>query len=677
MKRLFRHSYLLFGSAALLILLCAGAVAVYWRASATLRTEQREADSGRTLKFVSHPLAPPVDNFFEYLSSPAQFREATQFNGHLYVASAASLTEYDPEGHSLRDFRVGRELPSAPLTRLITATLPGSRKPELVLATDGAGVLAFDGTSFRQILPERRDARSVTALLMTSSGELLIGTHKAGLLVYDGHELRPFHATLANVAVTELAGVEGDLWIGTADRGVAHFHGGTTDWFSEPNGLPDPHVYAIAVASDATFVGTATGVAQFDRGQFARVLAGGAFVRSLLIRDKTLLAGTMDDGLLAIPLRTSGRAGRTEHERYTELKEVHQLFATDDALVAVADKAIFVRSGSSGWQKLISPGDRLLNDGNISALAMDRTGKLWVGYFDRGLDVVDIAAQRTSHIEDDHVFCINRVLPNARKGVTAVATANGLVLFDEAGGRRQVLGRKDGLIADHVTDIAPFGDGLALATPAGLTFLDSTGARSIYAFHGLVNNHVYALAADGNHLLAGTLGGASVLDGDTVRVSYTTATSALKHNWITAAVPAAGQGSYRNATNNAAPTAISMGGATGTANRKTATNDGGFWLGTYGAGVVHMDVAGHFQPADGASGDLIINPGALVADEDIVAAGTLGRGLYTMDRASGRWRPLTDGLPSLNVTALTIAGGYLYVGTDNGLVRIAEKRLLQ
>jgi hypothetical protein len=31
------------------------------------------------------------------------------------------------------------------------------------------------------------------------------------------------------------------------------------------------------------------------------------------------------------------------------------------------------------------------------------------------------------------------------------------------------------------------------------------------------------------------------------------------------------------------------------------------------------------------------------------------------------------GLPSLNVTALAVAGGYLYVGTDNGLVRMAEE----
>jgi ligand-binding sensor domain-containing protein len=33
------------------------------------------------------------------------------------------------------------------------------------------------------------------------------------------------------------------------------------------------------------------------------------------------------------------------------------------------------------------------------------------------------------------------------------------------------------------------------------------------------------------------------------------------------------------------------------------------------------------------------------------------------------------GLPSLNVTALAARDGYIYIGTDNGLVRILERNL--
>ena len=204
-----------------------------------------------------------------------------------------------------------------------------------------------------------------------------------------------------------------------------------------------------------------------------------------------------------------------------------------------------------------------------------------------------------------------------------------------------MLTRADGLIADHVTDIVSYQDGLALATPAGLTFLDATGARSMYAFQGLVNNHVYALGVSGDQLMAGTLGGLSLLEKGDVRVNYTTATSGLKHSWITAVVPV-----------------------------------GDEWMvGTYGAGVLGLDRSGHFHSFENATGPFEINPNAMLVTKDHVFAGTLGKGLYVYEKQSGRWFAIEEGLPSLNVTALAAANGYLYVGTDNGLVRVSEQKL--
>jgi ligand-binding sensor domain-containing protein len=58
---------------------------------------------------------------------------------------------------------------------------------------------------------------------------------------------------------------------------------------------------------------------------------------------------------------------------------------------------------------------------------------------------------------------------------------------------------------------------------------------------------------------------------------------------------------------------------------------------------------------------------------DRLFAGTLGQGLLVYQQ--GRWHTITNGLPSSNVTAVTAAGGYLYIGTDNGLVRMSESAL--
>jgi ligand-binding sensor domain-containing protein len=70
-----------------------------------------------------------------------------------------------------------------------------------------------------------------------------------------------------------------------------------------------------------------------------------------------------------------------------------------------------------------------------------------------------------------------------------------------------------------------------------------------------------------------------------------------------------------------------------------------------------------------------VNPNAMLVSSDHVFAGTLGDGLLVYDREKRRWSVLREGLPSGNVTALAQSNGYVYVGTDNGLVRIEEKKL--
>lgn len=141
--------------------------------------------------------------------------------------------------------------------------------------------------------------------------------------------------------------------------------------------------------------------------------------------------------------------------------------------------------------------------------------------------------------------------------------------------------------------------------------------------------------------MVGTLGGLSVLGDDTVRLNYTTASSGLKHNWITAVVPVGEE----------------------------------WMIGTYGAGIVGLDHLGRFHPFDKATAPFEVNPNAMQVTSRHVFAGTLGKGLYVYDRENGRWTEIHDGLPSFNVTALAESNGTLYVGTDNGLVRLQEQKL--
>ncbi len=626
---------------ALALALAVGSVGlVYWQARRALQVATREVRVQDDLPFATARLT-PVSSSFEWISAPAAFTGAAVYKGDFYLCGASGLFQYDAHGALLKHYRPGQDLPPAPLLRMASGVLKDSKEPELFLTTAGRGVLVFNGTDFRQFLPTAPELRTITSILPLSSGQLLIGTRKRGVLVYDGAKLKQFHPALAALHVTELAGSEADLWVGTQDQGVVHFQAGRAEPFGESQGMPDPQVFSIAILDRKTYVGTAAGIAEFDSGRFVRVLAPGVFARALYADGSGVLTGGPAQGIAEInpePRRLKGLLRTTA----STIADVQQIFREGGTLYAVTPRALFAKQGEHGnWRRVLSPDATLLADRNISALALDSGNRLWVGYFDRGLDLFAPDLRSATHIEDDNVFCVNRIVSNSASGAMVVATANGLVLFDQLGRKQQVLGRSDGLMADHITDAALYRGGMVLATPAGLTFLDASGPHSLYAFHGLVNNHVYTVAADGKEVVAGTLGGISVLEDENVAASYTVATRGLTHNWISAVV-----------------------------------RDGHDWIvGTYGGGIVRLLANGRFEPFEVATGKFEVYPNAMLATGNHVLAGTLSQGLYVYNRNSNRWTVITEGLPSLTVTALAYGNGTIYVGTDNGLVRIPEQSL--
>jgi len=650
------------------------------RAGAAVASEGHYAVELSTLGRMENP-------GFEAIASPATYVSGAWFEGKLYLSGPLGLFVYgsrDGVGSALlKSYRVGLDLPAAPLGAMVVGRLRDAGQPELLIATHGEGVLVFSGGvdrsdglgSFRQIRPVDAEGRDVTALLPLPTGELLMGTARRGLLIYRGNsghsadDLESFHPAFNGLAITALAADATGFWAGTRNHGLRHWHAGEVDTFEagvdggKAGSLPDNQVDAIAVRGNRVYAGTPLGVEEFDDGRPARVLARNLYANAVFADASGLTVGTMDEGIRRVALDTGRRPSVvSEFNATAELGDANnpavqflpsateESNAKGETLFAVMRDGPRRKEAGGGWARLVtdSANGARLTDSNISALAFDGEGRLWVGYFDRGVDILSTGVHgvgAVEHREDDHLFCVNRIALDPRRGTMAVATANGLVLFDGQGHPRQVMTRRDGLIADHVNDVAFSGETMVTATPAGLTFVDGAGARSLYAFQGLVNNHVYALGvrtgdARTGEMLAGTLGGVSVLAREAVERNLTTGNSGLKHNWVTAIVP---------------------------------DTNGTWMVGTYGAGIMRLDRDGRFTAMDGATRTMVVNPNAMLATGSHVFAGTLESGLWVWSRATGRWRQVTAGLPSKNVTALAEHDGEIYVGTENGLVRIAER----
>lgn len=617
----------------------------WWRARHVLQESVASVQTSSDYRYQFAAYEAHVPSGFDLVSTAADFRNAIVYDGDLFVCGKSALYRYSKDGALKATLRVGLELPPAPLVTM--AVRQGIGTPELWIATNGEGALVYNGQALRQLRPEDEKQRKITALLALPDSRVLLGTSDAGLLVFDGQRLKLFHEQFAKANVTALAGGEDGIWVGTRTEGAWLWRGGQVQRFIDE--LPDRQVLALATADDKAWIGTAVGVAEFQDGRFSRRVADGLFAQSLALSKQSIWIGTPEEGAFSIdlalrqPRPNFSPISQEEHHPVISLVPL----SSGDVLAVSPDRLQI--AGSREW--LIHRESSTLTDGNIAALNIDDAERLWIGYFDRGLDVMTPeAGSKVRHWENDQIFCVNRIVTNPATGITAVATANGLALFDRSAQLQQMLNRKSGLIASHVSDVlfrehSPGGSSsMVVATPAGISFVEGGSITSLYAFQGLVNNHTYTVADRGDELLVGTLGGFSLLQQGLVKTNFTTANSALKQNWITAAL----------------------------------TIDGDTYLGTYGSGVVRLDARGDlhsFSEFRASAGRVEINLNAMAAMDHAIYAGTLGRGLAVFSRDTGRWRFVTQGLPSLNVTALTAKDGFLYVGTDNGLMKIEEQSL--
>jgi len=654
-----RKSLVLVSAALLVVVTGGGCLAFLHMRSAWKDAEQQVQAEGK-LGFELIPWHAP-NTGFAALATPNNFIAGVQTaEGKVYLGGPGGVAIYgsaSPELHArAKILQVGIELPAAPVVAMAAGRLRGAGEEQVFAATRGEGVLilsedAGGGVSVEQLQPEVEAERDVTAVLPLASGDLLIGTQRAGLLVFDGKTLRVFDAALAKAEVAALAADAGGFWVGTRTTGVMHWHAGQMETFDQNGGLPDAQVTDIAVTAAGIYVATPLGVEEFSGGKPQRLLARGMFARRLASEHGKLLIATMDQGAVETGLSAEARSGHMALRQNAGNGIVGFVARDhDDTLLGIGAGGLESYEGDGAWRTVAESPEHALADRNVSALHFAADGRLWVGYFDRGLDVLDLASGRANHVEDDHIFCVNRIVADPQRQTVDVATANGLVLFDTRGGQpreKQVLLRRDGLISDQVTDVAFARDGMTLATPAGLTFFTPRGAESLYTFQGLANNHVYALAAEpeSGRVMAGTLAGISMLEDGSVRQNVTLKNSGLKRNWITAIA------------------------------RVKDANAERWLVGTYGGGVVEMNDAGQISAMDGLPKGAVINPNAILVTARHVLAGSLTDGLLVYDRASQRWSQVTAGLPSKNVTAFAERDGEIYIGTENGVVHIAEARL--
>ncbi|HKP86742.1 MAG TPA: hypothetical protein VJZ26_11630 [Blastocatellia bacterium] len=662
------------------LFLCAIAIAIIYvvRINRRISAERAaQSEAARVEVEETRLRAPSSDGFAIYLNA-SDARATASFADTRYLATSGGLIALDEGGSVKRRYTTLDGLADNDLTSLAVF------RERLFIGTKSAGLMAFDGNAFTAYRFVKPKATHVS-ILAVSETELLIGTLDGGLFEYDGERFsRRFNATAGADfnRVTAVLPFESRLYIGTQDSGLYIWREARIEHLTPNEGLPSPHVTAIAALpsslSQAGQIAVATdfAVVALNDANEVKPITNRPNITSLAASGGRLWAGLFGGGVIDIGAdRASKQAGSAE--KRSSLSEAAGLPRSAPAIVCSSGAQLWAltregafardeRASGPAFEPVAASlvGERVLTGDHITSLALDNAGRLWVGYFDHGIDLVaPETSERLTRIEDDRVREVNFIAFDPNEDQALVATSRGLVVFDQRLKQSVLTREQNGLISDSVahvsiasvsSPVAGSSSGatpvsvsrnraLVIATAGGLTEIVGGRARSLTAFHGLASNHLYTSAPVGSRLFVGSLAGLAEIEGLRVVRTYKTSNSRLSHDWVTALAEA----------------------------------DGTLYIGTNGGGVDALLPTGEWVSFadDRDAGKFEVNQNAMHFDGERLYVGTSDRGLLVYNTRDRRWTRISAGLASQSVTAITSDDHFIYVGTMNGLARI-EKRVL-
>src|SRR5262249_2971557 len=218
------------------------------------------------------------------------------------------------------------------------------------------------------------------------------------------------------------------------------------------DGLPSPHVTGIVSLDGAlsrigeVAVATDFGVVALTEANQIKPISNRPNITSLAVSSGRLWAGLFTGGVadlhaadlhLRDVLRADAISQPVRNEFRAAAGDAVGLPGSTPALVCTGEDKLWALTGEGAFSRdegapgpAFRPvgasigGGAILTSGHITSLAFDAKGRLWIGYFDRGIDTITPETnERVSRLEDARVREINFIRYNPAEDQMLSATS--------------------------------------------------------------------------------------------------------------------------------------------------------------------------------------------------------------------------------------------------------------
>ena len=484
---------------------------------------------------------------------------------------------------------------------------------------------------------------------------------------------------LASNKITAIA-VDGNyIWVGT-EAGISRYDKTTGAWALQQEKDKDLFniITAVAVESEYVWFGTEDGLRRYDKPKDAwntYTKEEGLVdnhIRHIALSPDAVWVGTEKSGVSKYS--TINQAFTESHTR-TDLIESDYIRAIvvdgDNVWFGSADRGIrrYITTVDTWFKYTAAQG--LVSD-HITTLAVDGR-HIWVGTYEHGLGQYDKVTDGWIWYSRRDTLVSNQVKSLVSTGSTLWAGTNkGLSRYALREKTWRTYTKADGLTTNYITALAGDADDetLWVGTPLGLGRLEGERWRFYTERHGLANNFITCISL-ANQVWVGTKGGLSVLMGEPP-----TSSPQSEEDEQTRSI----RESTRITANQISVDSRGLADGFHVSRQPYLTGkwvtavlaiDEEVWTGTT-EGLYRRDAAtDKFEPFPIVTD--YVNTLTFSPDGRLLV-GTRN-GLWII--RGGTSTHITDGLPNLNVRAVAVDGGTIWMGTPGGVARSDGIRVQQ
>ncbi|TYL48146.1 ligand-binding sensor domain-containing diguanylate cyclase [Marinomonas sp. IMCC 4694] len=350
----------------------------------------------------------------------------------------------------------------------------------LLIATN-KGAYALEGDHITLLHPSLKD-EAISSLMEDNEGNLWLGTINKGVLRLNNAKIEALNTQLGlpnNRVISMLQDLEGSIWIGT-NGGLMRLRKAPFTTFTKERGLIGNYVRSvIAVDEHSILAGSSEGLSLLGKGRVRNALGSSVATMSVLSFAKRqaggVWVGTSLNGLMI-----------WENNALTPYLNQISGLPSDEVRAILEDRLGNLWIGTTNGlvkqnqrgEKQIFKREQGLPDNYIMALTEDDQGHIWVGtgvgvakLTEKGFDPIPIATQEGAGyafgfwVEPDFVW---------------IATDRGLIRYRQIDGHLSVIGRRAGLPIDKLFQVVHDGNhGLWLTSNRGIWRIDYQQAHAV------------------------------------------------------------------------------------------------------------------------------------------------------------------------------------------------------